>query len=576
MLSFRVCLVTGIAAGAIVFAAGEARSSSTAPFAPTEGANLVVLYTANRGGEMFPCGCRTENTGGLDREAHLFAELAKSGVTTVALEAGGLLKPYTGNVEVERVRLQYLYRALPLVGYDAINVGAAELRLGAEYLKYWEKEYKTPLVSANVVDAAYKPLFERYRILERKTSTGAPLRIGVTGVTGLKYTPRPNKPAATVVNSASTTETTVIVENTQPEPPKPEELKPGKNPDGLERILSRIMDYRVELPKVLAEMKGKYDLLIILYDGGAYEAENLARTFQPDLILTNEYGEPNLTPVKIGKSYVNYCGSSGKNVGRMDMAYKAGGELQLVKAYSWSVKRSDPQVKAISDLMTLAKRDIDQIQRAAARPMAASQSAASRLNYQGAEVCRECHPHQYEQWSGTEHASTYDTLIARGHNEDNPEMLRRAVTGFGKMGGFVSIKETPQLANVQCEECHGPGHRHVVQQRIINFAKMFPDRPIATDKTLAPMITQFTEQSCAACHDARSDPKFNFAEALKRVSHPNPEGGAAAPTSTGAAKGAAVKPPAPPEARSTGRPQRARLPSEPPQPAVNPDPVPER
>lgn len=31
------------------------------------------------------------------------------------------------------------------------------------------------------------------------------------------------------------------------------------------------------------------------------------------------------------------------------------------------------------------------------------------------------------------------------------------VTGYGKPGGFVSIEETPELAGVQCEMCHGPG-----------------------------------------------------------------------------------------------------------------------
>lgn len=80
--------------------------------------------------------------------------------------------------------------------------------------------------------------------------------------------------------------------------------------------------------------------------------------------------------------------------------------------------------------------------------------------YQSIENCKMCHSDKFEQWSGMGHARAYDLLIAVG-KQNSPECLPCHTTGYGKKGGYVDEATTPDLKNVQCESCHGPGENHM-------------------------------------------------------------------------------------------------------------------
>ena len=92
----------------------------------------------------------------------------------------------------------------------------------------------------------------------------------------------------------------------------------------------------------------------------------------------------------------------------------------------------------------------------------------------------------------------FDTLVNKG-KENDLECLKCHVTGAGTNLGFGDLKSTPELINVQCEVCHGPGYDHAAKP----------------DKNYGSM----TPSTCIKCHDKKNDPTFKYEEKSKKVMH---------------------------------------------------------
>jgi len=87
-------------------------------------------------------------------------------------------------------------------------------------------------------------------------------------------------------------------------------------------------------------------------------------------------------------------------------------------------------------------------------------SLAEGLKYAGSASCKACHTYEYEMWSKKKHADAYATLEKVGSAYD-PECVVCHSVGMRYESGFVSPEKTPQLKDVGCENCHGPGSEHI-------------------------------------------------------------------------------------------------------------------
>lgn len=155
------------------------------------------------------------------------------------------------------------------------------------------------------------------------------------------------------------------------------------------------------------------------------------------------------------------------------------------------------------------------------------------FGYVGAEKCKQCHEKQFKDWQETRMARSFEVLkpgvaveakrIAKiDPNTDfthDAACLPCHTTGYGLVGGFSSIEQTPHMAGVTCEACHGPGGGYVE-------TVMSRDKPTFLAKDAVEKGLQYppTEAVCRVCHNENSpfvgmDYVFDFKERVSRGTH---------------------------------------------------------
>ena len=118
----------------------------------------------------------------------------------------------------------------------------------------------------------------------------------------------------------------------------------------------------------------------------------------------------------------------------------------------------------------------------------------------GSRACQMCHPTAYEQWKGTPHARAYDTL-ARAKRQFDLDCIACHVTGWKGPGGPCTVAATEGRRDVQCESCHGPASLHAVD----------PPGHIVRDPG---------EAGCTACHTPENSTHFEWTAYRKRILGP--------------------------------------------------------
>lgn len=209
-----------------------------------------------------------------------------------------------------------------------------------------------------------------------------------------------------------------------------------------------------------------------------------------DVIITSS-GETLNEPVTVNNAVILAGYPRGKKTGVLTLTAGSEGGVRNFR-HKWlslgSDVKEDPGVRAILNDYDLKVANL----------LKESKRPPDGDTYLGVTRCAECHQLFEESWKKTRHAGAFKSLQQAGKSND-PECIICHTVGFGEKGGFYSIETTPELANVQCEACHGLDRDHVE-----DFSK--------------PM-KRVTEAACLKCHTRDNSPDFDYPVYLEKIIH---------------------------------------------------------
>ena len=209
-----------------------------------------------------------------------------------------------------------------------------------------------------------------------------------------------------------------------------------------------------------------------------------------DVIIVSS-GEILDEPLKANETIIVTGYPKGKKLGILTLQIGRGGEIKNYE-HRWQLLGSDIEED------TRVRDVLNDYDSKVAGLLTASENPPAGTSYLGAAKCAECHQLFEESWKQTRHAGAFSSLKQAGKSAD-PECVVCHTVGFGEEGGFRSIETTPELANVQCEECHGLDREH-----IDDFSR--PMRPV-------------TKAVCLKCHTQDNSPDFDYPVYLEKIKH---------------------------------------------------------
>ena len=103
----------------------------------------------------------------------------------------------------------------------------------------------------------------------------------------------------------------------------------------------------------------------------------------------------------------------------------------------------------------------------------------------------------------------------------DPKCLECHTTAYGLLGGFVSFEQTPHMAGVTCEACHGPGGMYAGDKAMTGHRV----QEIAEDETdHQAVVYPPNERVCKKCHNDKSpfvnmEYEFDFEDRMEKGTH---------------------------------------------------------
>lgn len=260
-----------------------------------------------------------------------------------------------------------------------------------------------------------------------------------------------------------------------------------------QQIASAIREKAVSMDeaiKNLIEEAKQSDLTpVLMLQAGHDVARELARRF-PELRLIQYRSNGNPPPELefVGQTALATPGEKGKHVLRL--LYSEG------KWVGYTAVRLNPEYADDKEVKEIYNLYLDRVVEEKLLEKLPREKTSA---FAGNQKCITCHKKAGDVWKHSKHAGALKTLEKEKHDRD-PDCVSCHVVGLESSYGFQSRAKTPQLANVGCESCHGPGAKHAVQPYKAKMPK-------------------FGEKSCMKCHVAEHSPNFLFKTYWQKIKH---------------------------------------------------------
>lgn len=460
---------------------------------------LALVITGEQQGYFEPCGCTANQLGGMSRRASLFDKIRSLGWDVRGID-GGSVSRRTGTQA--KFKFETTLEALRELKYVAIGLGPEELKLEPGYLlsqHLSDGDEPLKFLSANVTFFGSKDL-------------GTPLASAIFEINGVRIG---------VTNVMSETIRKSVIPEMTPQEAENAEMQWGDPSEALTGVLKDFDAAGVTFKILLAQTTLE-------------ESQKLAEDFPGlDVIVrSNGFGEGKDQPEMAGKVRMLEVGKKGKTAGVIGL-YPDHAENPVRFELVTLSGELFPDSERMTQLMQAYQ---DRLKSESVASLDGAVPHPSGGKFVGAAKCGECHTEAHAIWKDTPHAHAFESLDPANRRKGferlrgvkrtfDPECIACHVAGwepeqyFRFETGFINEEFAADdsekllqglLSGNQCENCHGPGNRHIEfieagnKEAAINEVKV----------TLKQV-----ESTCNQCHDGDNSPGFKFEEYWDKVKH---------------------------------------------------------
>jgi hypothetical protein len=453
--------------------------------------DVALVFSGEQNGYLEPCGCAgLENQkGGLKRRFTFLKQLREKGWSVVPMDLGG--QEVRAGVQAER-KIDFSYRALAKMGYEAVGYGPGDLRVDLFSIVINLDDAAKRFVSANVALGSFD---NKSNVLYKIIEVGG-MRIGITSVLGKK------------------------------------EIS-GRKEAG---DFSLLEPYQA-IPRILGELRQKKcDHLVLLANAEPFETKDLAQRFPEfDWVMTARGAEePPKDPGTIPgtNSHIVEVGQKAEYVVVVGL-YKSGNpsfryqRVPLDHRFPDAPEMQQMQVEYQNQLKVLGLEGLG----------VKSVPHKTGRKFVGSKTCADCHTKASAVYEKTPHKHATDTLVnPKPARHFDPECLSCHVTGWDPQNffpfesGYLSLTQTPDMVGNGCENCHGPAARHAAAENSEIKVEDTERDQLRADLRLRIVENEGNKKGqvfekakvakmCMECHDLDNSPEFDFQKYWPKVKH---------------------------------------------------------